>query len=330
LAFDSREYLKLAPLLDQARRVTVLTHIHPDGDGVGSGVALARWLRRRGLDGRFIPTQPLTSSLRFLGGGEEVTVYTRAGCSAFIRDSDLLITVDNGAVSRLGPLEEDVRASRGTRVCVDHHLTRDPFWQINLVDEAACATGEMVHDLIVALGGKVDHAIAEGLYVAIVTDTGGFRYAKTSARIHRMVAEFLDLGVRPHEISGNLHERNSRAALCLLARALERARFSARGRLAWVDLPGDLLGSCGAETEDTSEIINHLLSVEGVDVAVLLREEPDGRTKISWRSKPALDVHALARAHGGGGHRNAAGAVIAEPLASCTTRVVGEAEALLG
>lgn len=329
MPFDRRSYLQLDPLIRAASRAAVVTHVNPDGDGVGSGLALARFLKSRGLDARFIPNRVLPVSLRFLAPDDEAAPFTPA-LGGFLRDADLVITVDNASVERLGPLEADVRASRATRVCIDHHLLREPFWAVNLVDEEACSTGEMVHDCIRALGGTLDRAMAEAIYVAILTDTGSFRFSRTTGRVHRLVADLLDCGVQPQEIWHEIHERQPAGALRLLGAALLDVRFAAGNRLAWVELPLHLLEECGAVDDDASEIINHLLTVDGVEIALLFREQRDGTTKMSLRSRPHHDVNVLARAHGGGGHRNASGAVAARPMADCVARLVPEAAAVLG
>ena len=136
--------------------------------------------------------------------------------------------------------------------------------------------------------------------------------------------------MRPEQIYQQVHERNSPAFVRLMAEALLRVRFAAGGRLAWVELPASLIEACEGRQEDTSEAINQMLAIEGVEIGLLFREIDGDRTKVSLRSKPQHDVNALAAANGGGGHRNAAGAVVDEPLESCARRLVGEASALLG
>ena len=330
MAFDSSEYAQLEKHLARARRVAVVTHIHPDGDGVGSGIALSRFLTARGLDTRFITSSALSHSLRFLDPHHPTIPYEAATCAAFLREADLIFTVDNSSVSRLGPLEADVRAASGTTICIDHHLVRNDFWKINIIDESACATGEMIYDLIKALDGVVDVEMAEAMYVSLVTDTGHFRFPKTDGRIHRMAAEFLEAGVSPHRVYREVYERNSPAFIRLMGEALLNVQFAAGGRLSWVELPGALIDACNAHDEDTAEVINQMLSIDGVEIGLLFRCARDGQTKISLRSKPQHDVNALAQANGGGGHRNAAGAVVNEPLESCASRVVAAALSILG
>lgn len=322
-------YRCLQPLLEEARTAVLLTHVHPDADGVGSGVAMQRFLRQQGLDARFFITHELHPGLRFLSPGGEAQVFDSKTMSEFIRNADLIFTLDNSSVERMGPLQDDVRASRATRICIDHHLVREEFWQVNLIHMEASATGEMILDCVDELGGTLDFVMAQAIYTAIWSDTGGFRFPKTSAHLHRQVARLLDLGVKPGVIYQELNERYRPGAIRLMAESLLRLQFSVKGRLAWVSVPRDLMNSCGDGLEDPSNVLNHMLAIDGVEIGLLLREEGDGVTKISLRSKPQHDVNALALVHGGGGHRNAAGAVIQLPLEDCTRRLVAEAEAAL-
>lgn len=325
MTLDAHAYRQIDDHLKAARRAAVVTHIHPDGDGVGSALALCRFIASRDLEARFITSAGLPLSLQFLDPHGETIPYSKEACPAFLRDADLIFTVDNSSVSRLGPLEADVRAASATTICIDHHLVRNEFWDLNLIDESACATGEMIWDIIHALDGEIDLPIAEAIYVAIVTDSGWFRFPKTTGRVHRMVADLLDLGVRPEKVYHEIHERNSRGLMRLMGEALGQLQFAADGQLCWVELSASLLATCQAQGEDTSEVINQMLSIEGVEIGLLFREAKDGSTKISLRSRPAHDVNVLAVANGGGGHRNAAGAVVSESLASCSRRLVAAA-----
>jgi phosphoesterase RecJ-like protein len=322
-------YRRLQPLLKGARTAVLLTHIHPDADGVGSGVALQRFLRQQGMDARFMVTHELQPGLRFLSQDGEAQVYERKTMSEFIRNADLIFTLDNSSVERIGPPLDDVRASRATRICMDHHLVREEFWQVNLIHMEASATGEMILDCIDELGGTLDLAMAQAIYTAIWADTGGFRFPKTNAHLHRQVARLLELGVQPGVVYQELNERYRPGAIRLMAATLLRLEFSTGGRLAWVTVPEDLMDSCADGLEDPSNVLNHMLAIDGVEIGLLLREEGAGKTKISLRSKPQHDVNALALVHGGGGHRNAAGAVIDLPLEDCARRLVAEAEAAL-
>jgi phosphoesterase RecJ-like protein len=305
---------RLRPLLDKARTAALLTHIDPDGDGIGAEICLQSYLREIGLEARVLNTEPLPLRYRFLDPDGGVEVYDPARHEAFVRDADLVFMLDNSAVSRMGPPEAAVRACRGTTVCIDHHNVVEDFWNINILDPEACATGELVFQIVKALGGRTDRRAAQAAYVSLVTDTGYFRFSKTSPRCHEAAAEMLAAGVEPPRVYQEVYERDSAALVRLSGVALGALRLEEGGRLAWITLTLDQIAACGAETEDTSDIVNELLRIDGVRLAVFFKELPGDRTKLSLRSKGDLDVNRLAASFGGGGHTNAAGAVLGVPL----------------
>ena len=305
---------RLRPLLAGARTAALLTHIDPDGDGIGAEICLQSHLRTLGIEARVINTEPLPVRYRFLEPDGGVEVFDPARHEAFVRDADLVFMLDNSAVARLGPIEAAVRAARGTTICIDHHDVVESFWKVNILDSEACATGELVFQIIKALGGRPDRRAAQAAYVSMVTDTGYFRFSKTSPRCHEAAAEMLAAGVEPPRVYEEVYERDSAALLRLTGVALGGLRLEEGDRLAWVSLTHDQIAACRAETEDTSDIVNELLRIDGVRIAVLFKELPDGRTKLSFRSKGSLDVNRLAASFGGGGHSNAAGAVVAMPM----------------
>ncbi len=301
---------RLKPLVDSARAAALITHVTPDGDGIGAEICLFGHLEARGIDARIINTEPLAARYRFLDPGGAVEVFDAATHEAFLRGADLIIMLDNSATSRMGPLEPAVRASRATTVCIDHHNVIEPFWKVNIVDSDSCATGELVFQIIKAMGGQVDRNAAQAAYVSLVTDTGYFRFSKTSPRCHEAAAEMLAAGVNPPLVYEEVFERNSAALLRLGGVAMADLRQEEEGRLAWVSLTREQVLRCGAEMEDTSDIVSDLLSIDGVRLAVLFKEMDGDRTKLSFRSKGRLDVNRLACQFGGGGHTNAAGAVV--------------------
>jgi phosphoesterase RecJ-like protein len=320
---------RLKPLLASARTAALCTHINPDGDGIGAEICLLHHLKGLGIDARVINTEPLPTRYRFLDPDGAVEVFDERVHGPFLRNADLVIMLDNSAVSRLGPLEPSVRATRATTVCIDHHNVIDPFWAVNIVDEDACATGELVFQIIKALGGRVDLPGAQAAYVSLVTDTGYFRFSKTSPRCHEAAAEMLAAGVQPPRVYQEVFERSSPALVRLAGTALAGLRLEEGGRLAWITLTREQLAACGAESEDTSEVVNELLTIDGVRVAVLLKELDGERTKISFRSKGDLDVNRLAARFGGGGHTNAAGAVLDGALSATLDPVLASCRELL-
>ena len=266
----------------------------------------------------------------FLDPGQDIRVFDDKTGPALIRDADLLFMLDNSSLNRLGTMEPHVQSCDLVSICVDHHSTTDGFWTINLIDETACATGEMIFDLVTALGGYPDLPAAIALYTALVTDTGHFRFSKTSPRSHRIASELLRLGVDPARVYQEVYERNSESFVRLMGVALAGARLEGAGGLAWIALTRKQILDCRAEQADTSEIVNHLFTIQGVRIALLFKELPDGRVKVSLRSKGAIDIHQVAARFQGGGHQNASGAVLEGPLETAIQRVLGDAKPLLG
>jgi len=306
---------RLTPLIAAARTAALCTHVDPDGDGIGAELCLLPYLRGRGIETRVINTVPLPIRYRFLDPEGTVEVFNETDHAAFLRQADLIFVLDNSSVERLGPLEPSVRASRATTICIDHHNVVEPFWKVNIIDQEACATGELVFQIVKALGGRSDARAAEAAYVSMVTDTGYFRFSKTSPRCHEAAAEMLAAGVRPPRVYEEVYERDSPALVRLAGMALAGLRIEENGRLAWITLTRDQIEACGAAGEDTSDVINELLRIDGVRLALLLKELKPGRTKLSYRSKGGLDVNRIAAGFGGGGHTNAAGAVLDRAIA---------------
>jgi phosphoesterase RecJ-like protein len=327
--FTAQAAARLRPLLDSARTAVLATHVTPDGDGIGAEICLHSYLTARGITTRIFNTEPTPLRYRFLDEKGAVEVFEAQHHDAFLRQADLFFMLDNSAPSRLGPLEEATRASRATTICIDHHNLVDPFWKVNLVDSQASATGEMVYRIVQALGGRPDFTAAQAAYVSLVTDTGYFRFGKTAPRSHRLAADLLAAGVSPPRVYEEVYERGSAALVRLGGLALSGLRLEEDGRLAWISMTHEEVVRCGAEGEDTSDIVNELLTIDRVRVAILFKELEASRVKLSFRSKGALDVNQVAQSFGGGGHTNASGAVIAGRLADLVPRVLDPCRALL-
>ncbi len=320
---------RLDPLIAAARTAALCTHVDPDGDGIGAELCLLPYLRSRGIETRVINTEPLPLRYRFLDPDGTVEVFDEPDHAPFLRQADLIFVLDNSSVDRLGPLMPSVRASRATTICIDHHNVVEPFWKVNIIDQEACATGELVFQIVKALGGRSDTRAAEAAYVSMVTDTGYFRFSKTSPRCHEAAAEMLAAGVHPPRVYEEVFERDSAALVRLAGTALAGLKIEEQGRLAWITLNREQMETCGADGEDTSDVINELLRIDGVRVAVLLKELKPGRTKLSYRSKGGLDVNRIAAGFGGGGHTNAAGAVLDHALAEAIEMALAPCRQLL-
>ncbi len=318
-------------VLDVLRRggtVVLTTHVHPDGDGIGAEVALAGLVRRLGGTPRIVNRDPVPRILRFLEGSARIERFDPAEHRELLRGADAIVMLDNSDPERLEQLLPEVRASRATRVCIDHHPDPDPFWEVLYVDEAASCTGQLVLDLWDAAGLVPDEEAATALYTALVSDTGRFRFANTTPRAFEVARRLLDLGVKPAEVYSRLEETLGEGLLRLFGEVLAGMEVRAEGRLVVLRVTIEQMERTGTRHEDFAEVINLALRLEGSRLACLFRELAGGRTKVSLRSKGELDVNRLARRHGGGGHRNASGIVLERPFDETIARLVPELESL--
>jgi phosphoesterase RecJ-like protein len=304
-------------LLCGSRRVLLCGHVRPDGDCLGSQAALAGVLERLGKEVWILNADPLQPQLEFLGRDVTFRVFRGGDLPAH----DLAVMLDFCELPRTGALEAPLRAAPSKKMIVDHHLFHgQPWWDAAYVDATACATGVLVHRIARELGVALDARIARGIYAALVTDTGWFKYSNTDAEAFRVAAELVASGVEPAQIYSAIYQRNPKEQPRGVARALARLRYEADGRVAVVDLPRAAPGE--AELPDGDDVLDLLRAVAGVEVVLFLRETEVGQVKLSARSKTEFDVNRLARRFGGGGHAKASGATIRGALGEVSERVV--------
>ena len=310
------------------RKVALSTHMNADGDGCGSETALARLLAQRGMDVRIVNPTPWPDLFDFLLG-DDVRDDTPRG-SAALRDIDLLIVLDISDVKRLGALTESVRHLKVPKIVIDHHIaSSDPAATIMLTDVAACATGELVYDLAQTLDLEITPAIAQSLYAALLTDTGGFRFSNTSPRCHAIAADLLSMGVDPEEMYIRVYASAPAGRIRLLAEVLATLGVDEAAGLAWLSMSAGALEKYDVRQEDLDGVVEHARSIAGTRMALFFRDLGYGKVKVSFRSTGEVDVNAFARQFGGGGHAKASGALIAGTLADVRDRVITAARQFL-
>jgi phosphoesterase RecJ-like protein len=306
-----KDHAAFVSVLTRAKRYVLVTHVNPDGDAIGSQVGLGRFLLSLGFVVKIVNQDETPHDLRFLESeGPSAEGYDPARHDGFLDAADAIVLVDNSAPDRLGRMETPVRARTATTFCIDHHPTRQTPWAGNVIDTSASATAVLVYELVRNAGGAPDRAAAEALYAGLATDTGFFRFNSTSPRAFRVAAELLEAGADPTRCYREVYERNSPAYTRLLGRALASLSLGTGGAVASAGITLGMIEACGATGVDTSEFTTPLLAVDGVRVAILFRELPGGKVKVSLRSKGELDVQQMAAEFGGGGHRNASGIVM--------------------
>lgn len=297
-----------------ARKVVLTTHINADGDGTGCQVALVSWIRAMGGEAWIVNPSPYPLGLRFLlPEPDPVVEASSARAAAVCGQADLVIVVDTGEVSRIGRVKPLVDGLPG--VVIDHHPTGDhPIPGISLRDPAAAAAGELVYDLLLAAGGPWPPEAWRGIYTALLTDTGGFRFSNTTPAALRIAAEAVEAGVRPELVHEEVYGRVTLKNLLLLKEALGELHVGEGGQVAWMTVPPAAYQELGADPSDLEGYVDIPRSVEGVEVGLLFRSLDDGSTKVSFRSTGAVDVNQVARRFDGGGHAKASGARVDLPL----------------
>jgi len=300
---------KLVRAILEARSFLIVIHINPDGDALGSALALSRVLKKMGREVTLINNDPIPLMYRYLPGWE---AFSRTVPET---EPDVLILLDCGEVERTG----FKKLPGKLKLVVDHHLTKQNFGDIKWGLSDASSTGEMVFNLIRALDAPLDKDTALCLYTAIVTDTGGFRYSSTSPSSFRAAAELLEAGVDPWHVTKKLYESISSERMALMGKALNSMKRN--GEVAVISVTDSMYKETGTSAEDTESFANLARSIKGVEVAVFIRQIGPDSFKISMRSKGRVNVAAIAEAMGGGGHHNAAGGLMKGRLDEVEKRV---------
>jgi len=302
----------ILPLFHHHRQFLLTTHVNPDGDGLGSQVALAAWLSRAGKQVHIVNHSPTPAVYRFLDPGNAVLRYDPARHADMVRAAGVIVVMDTNSPDRLRSMKDAVLASPAVKVCIDHHLDPSPFADHYVIDDNATSTGEIVYRLLLELNGKdLDPVMAGALYTAVMTDTGSFRYPRVDAGTHRMVAHLIERGADPVRLYSEVYERWTPGRIHLLGAMLERLTVDAGGRLAWTSITRAMLQETGTAEEDTDNFTTYPMSIAGVEAGILFLEMPRG-VKVSFRSRGEIPINELAKQFGGNGHKNAAGARIDE------------------
>lgn len=295
--------------LRRARHVLITSHSSPDGDALGSALGLMELLGLLGIAATVISRDPHPASLGFLPGLDGVRVMD-ALPEGLDQHYDLAVVLECPGLDRTGFEGLDALPI----VNIDHHLSNDAYGEVNWIDETAPAVGEMILRLALAAGVPIGADLATNLYAALVTDTGDFRYANATPRAFTAAALLVKGGAEPHWIANALWEHVPARIIRLTGVVLQTLELVADGRIAVIRCDREMLERAGAAPEDTENLVNYPRSIDGVEVAVLLKAFVPGSVRVSLRSRGTVDVRSVAARFGGGGHREAAGGTIPLPL----------------
>lgn len=313
---------EIAAELKKPGEILLTTHILPDGDCIGSMLGLGLAMKAAGFRVTMHSADGVPLRYRFLPGAEQIM-------SGGVPQTDFtrVVTLDCSDPSRLRPIWPSIRDR--LLINIDHHATNQRFATLNYVDAAAAATGEIVFDLLEAMGLPLSAQVASAIYVAISTDTGSFKYENTTPRTHLVAARLMEAGAKPQNFSLRVFDLRSRAATFILRTALSSLKFSDDGRIAWMILTEEDMQRTEARDEDLEGIVNFAKNIDEVEVGLIFRAKSDGTVKVAFRSR-SIDVSKVAETCGGGGHPRAAGCSLEADLDTAINRVLSAVREVLG
>jgi len=306
----------LLELIRERSSFVISSHLRPDGDAIGSSLALMHLLEAMGKQVTVCFVDPVPVNFRFLDGSDRVaSTFASVDAAIFLEcDSIERSSIDRGQFEAAPP---------AVMINIDHHRSGREFANFNWIDPEAAAVGCMIYDLAMAAGIPVSRSMAECLYAAILTDTGSFNYPSTSASTFAMAEHLVQSGASPNRIAAEVYFSNPPSKVRLLGIALSNIQIE--GAVSWSHVTQEEMERVGASVEDCEGVANHLIGIAGVEAAAFLRELPEqNQFRLSLRSRRVLDVSVIAERFGGGGHRNASGCSMEGTLAEVTRRIVAQ------
>jgi phosphoesterase RecJ-like protein len=304
------------------RRFVLTTHVRPDGDALGSELAMASILESLGKDVLICNAFAVPPTLRFLDPDGKLKQLGVDIPASQLADREALIILDTSAWAQLGVMSDVVKMTKAVKAVIDHHVSGDDLGAEDFKNPEAEATGRLVIEAADALGVPVGREVALPAFVALTTDTGWFRFSSTTPGTLRLAARLVEAGASPDLLYKELYENDTHARLRLIGRALANSQTDLNGRMIYTWLTQSDFTASGALPSDSEDIINMTLSVGGTQAAAIFVEQPTGGIKISFRSRCDVDCSKLAERFGGGGHKKAAGAFLDEPLDSARDKVL--------
>ena len=323
------DWKPLAEIIHSHQRFVLTTHVRPDADAIGSELGMHGILTHLGKSVQIVNASATPARLKFLDPANRVQQLGVGVTEQQALDTDVHMVLDTSAWGQLAEVGNLFRKTSAVKVCIDHHASAEDIGAINFKDVQAEATGSLIVKAAEALGAPLTLEMARALYCAIATDTGWFRFPSTTADTMRIIAQLIDAGARPDLLYQELFERNTPGRIKLSARVLGRIRLECEGRLGWTYVRWDDYSETGSEPADTEELVNTCLTIAGTQAAFICIEQSNSSIKTSFRSRYPLDISQVAERFKGGGHRQAAGAVLPGPLADAESKVLAAIRTVL-
>jgi phosphoesterase RecJ-like protein len=319
-----KTFEKIIDFIRAGQRILITSHRDPDGDSLGSQLALDGFLQSFGKPIRIVNQGPFSLRYAFLDPEGRIEEFNSGAQEKnFDFRPDLVFVLECSCLDRLGEVKRIIPAE-STLVNIDHHPDNGRFGTLNYVDSQASALGEVIYSLLVDYGFPITPMMANQIYAAILTDTGRFKYSSTSARCLNICAELVKLGADPKMLTNKIYFDHSLSFLKLLGSTLNRLEVRNGGKTCLVSIDRSLMSDYGVKPEEIEGIAGYSLFLSGVEIGVLFTEIEEGKTKVSLRSQDHFDVSKLAKVFGGGGHKNAAGCTVNRDLEKAKTLVLDQ------
>jgi len=321
------DFKKLTDIINSNQSFLITTHVNPDADAIGSEIALHKLLSVLGKKSKIINHSLSPYNLKFLDAENVIEKFDETLHKALFDTADVLVALDFNRSDRMVSMQKVFTESKLLKICIDHHQDPESFVDYQFIDSDYAATGHILFDFIRKTKiVDITKEIAAPLYAAIMTDTGSFRFERTTAELHRLVAELLDKGIDPTEIYNQLYDESKFSKIKLLGRSFNSLQLITNNRIGYMIITQKDFNELGAIESDTENFVNFIISIEGVKLGLLFIELKNG-FKVSFRSKEKIPANKLAGIFGGGGHINAAGARFRDTeMTDMIPKILNEAE----
>jgi len=316
------DWTPLREVIATRDRFVLTTHVRPDADAIGSEIAMAGLLEQLGKKVRIVNASVVPTRLEFIDPDKKCLQIGSQISEAEAADTDVHMILDTSAWGQLAEVGRVFKKTKAQKIVIDHHIFAEDLGALNLKDTEAEATGALVFQFAEAMGLAITPVIGTAIYCAIATDTGWFRFPSTTGETMRTIGKLIDSGIQPAVLYKKLYEQFTLARIKLAGRVLSRMMLDCNGKLAGTFVTLVDYRETGAEPADTEDLVNECLTVGEVEAAFILIEQTNGNVKASLRSRSHIDVSGIAGSFGGGGHKQAAGAILPGPFADVENKIL--------
>ena len=304
------DWKKLNKKILSANQIVLSTHQNPDGDGLGSASAMYYYINSLGKECKIIHISDLPNQLDFLNQSNIIETFNNKDHSDWLSSVDLALIFDVGDYNRLGVLGEKLNKNNVYTINIDHHPDlNDKRFNDNYINIDAAATGELVYDFLIENNIDLNQPIAQGIYTAVMTDTGSFRHNNTNQKSHKIAMDCIEYGVNNSKIYQSIYENRSKEQVALLGKVIDNIKYDKEGQIASFIISNEMLKKCGANPQDIDGFTDFVRTIKGVEIAIMIYENESNHCRVNFRSKGNYTINNIAKLLGGGGHKFAAGAM---------------------